>query len=62
MSVISLVASATLSAMFLVIEGLKTWRDAGSDAAELILRSLGVAEEEARRLATTDLPALAALD
>ncbi|WP_160286908.1 TetR/AcrR family transcriptional regulator [Pseudomonas knackmussii] len=60
--VISLVASATLGSMFLVIEGLKTWREAGSDTAELVLRSLGVDEAEARRLATTELPPLPALD
>ncbi|MGK8436795.1 TetR/AcrR family transcriptional regulator [Ectopseudomonas hydrolytica] len=60
-AVISLVASATLGAIFLVIEGLKTWREAGSDTAELVLRSLGIEEEEARRVATTDLPALAPL-
>ncbi|HBO3116992.1 TPA: TetR/AcrR family transcriptional regulator [Pseudomonas aeruginosa] len=60
-AVISLVASATLGAIFLVIEGLKTWREAGSDTAELVLRSLGIGEEEARRMATTDLPALAPL-
>ncbi|MDH0291900.1 TetR/AcrR family transcriptional regulator [Pseudomonas sp. GD04087] len=61
-TVISLLASATLGAMFLVIEGLKTWRDAGSDTAELVLRALGVEEAEARRLATLDLPPLAARD
>ncbi|WP_121495710.1 TetR/AcrR family transcriptional regulator [Pseudomonas aeruginosa] len=61
-AVISLVASATLGAMFLVIEGLKTWREAGSDTAELVLRSLGIDEAEARRLATTDLPPLPSLD
>lgn len=57
-TVISLLASATLGSMFLVIEGLKTWREAGSDTAELVLRALGVNEEEARRLATLELPAL----
>ena len=61
-TVISLLASATLGAMFLVIEGLKTWRDAGTDTAELVLRALGVEEAEARRLATLDLPPLAARD
>ncbi|CAD5109910.1 TetR/AcrR family transcriptional regulator [Zestomonas carbonaria] len=61
-TVISLVASATLGAMFLVIEGLKTWREAGSDTAELVLRSLGLTEEDARRLATSELPPLPALN
>jgi AcrR family transcriptional regulator len=61
-SVISLIASATLGAMFLVLEGVKTWRDAGSETAELVLRALGVHEDEARQLASTELPPLPALD
>lgn len=61
-SVISLIAGSTLAAMFLVIEGLKTWREAGSDTAELILRSLGLNAEQARSLATTELPTLPALN
>lgn len=61
-AVVSLLASATLGAMFLVIEGLKTWREAGSDTAELVLRSLGVSEEEARRLASAELAPLPTLD
>jgi AcrR family transcriptional regulator len=56
----SLVAGAAISACYLVLEGHRTWRDAGSDAAELILRGLGVAKKEARRLATVELPPLAA--
>lgn len=61
-TVISLIASATLGSMFLVIEGIKTWRDAGSETAELVLRALGISEEEARQLATTELPPLPAPD
>ncbi|MCT9629230.1 TetR/AcrR family transcriptional regulator [Pseudomonas aeruginosa] len=61
-SVISLISGSTLAAMFLVIEGLKTWRDAGSDTAELILRSLGLTSEEARSLATAELPPLLTAD
>lgn len=61
-SVISLIASSTLGSMLLVLEGIKTWRDAGSETAELVLRALGVLEDEARRLATTELPPLPALD
>lgn len=60
--VISLIASSTLGSMLLVLEGIKTWRDAGSETAELVLRALGVLEDEARRLATTELPPLPALD
>lgn len=61
-SAISLISGSTLAAMFLVIEGLKTWREAGSDVAELILRALGLPDKEARSLATTELPQLYALN
>lgn len=61
-SVISLISGSTLAAMFLVIEGLKTWREAGSDTAELILRSLGLSSEEARSLAAIELPPLPTAD
>lgn len=61
-SVISLIASSTLGSMLLVLEGIRTWRDAGSETAELTLRALGLPEEEARRLATLELPPLPAQD
>ncbi|WAJ39702.1 helix-turn-helix domain containing protein [Pseudomonas sp. GOM7] len=61
-SAISLIASATLGAMLLVREGIKTWRDAGSETAELVLCALGITVDEARRLASADLPPLPALD
>lgn len=54
-----LVAGTTLTAILLVLEGHCTWRDAGSDAAELALRALGVEAAEAQRLATLPLPELA---
>jgi AcrR family transcriptional regulator len=57
-SVIAFVGSATLAAMWLVLDGEKTWREAGSDAAEMMLRSIGVEPEEARALAWADLPPL----
>lgn len=60
-SALGLMAGATLSAVALVLEGLKTWRDAGSDAAELTLRALGISAGEARELATRELPPLAEL-
>ena len=41
-SVIAFVGSTTLAAMWLVLDGEKTWREAGSDAAELMLRAIGV--------------------
>lgn len=62
MSVLSMIYSTTVSAMFLVLEGHKTWRDAGSDAAELVLRALGIERDEARRLALADLPPLSGAD
>ncbi|ARS50019.1 TetR/AcrR family transcriptional regulator [Pseudomonas sp. KHPS1] len=61
-SVISLIAGATLGAIFMVREGIKTWRDAGTEAVELLLRALGIPAEEALRLARLDLPPLPAVD
>lgn len=61
-SVLSLIASAALSAMVLVLEGQKTWREAGADAAELVLRSIGVPMQEATALAVMDLPPLPELN
>jgi AcrR family transcriptional regulator len=58
-SAVSLIMGAVLANCHLVVEGHRTWRDAGSDAAELVLRALGVPKKEARRLATGELPALA---
>lgn len=58
---LGLLGGTTLSGIMLVLEGLRTWRDAGSDAAELILKALGIDPAEARQLATTELPALAEL-
>lgn len=57
-SVVSLITGAALGAMLLVLEGRKTWRDAGADAVEFVLTAIGVPREEARALACTELPAL----
>jgi AcrR family transcriptional regulator len=57
-SVLAVIGSTTLAAMWLVLNGDKTWRDAGSDAAEFMLRSIGVAPQEARALASAELPPL----
>lgn len=57
-SVIALMAGSTIAAMALVLNGVKTWQDAGSDTATLVLRSLGVPLAEARALATKPLPPL----
>jgi hypothetical protein len=58
-SAVCLITGAVLTNCHLVVEGHRTWRDAGSDAAELVLRALGLPKKEARRLATGELPALA---
>lgn len=57
-SVIAVIAGSVLASIFLVLEGHRTWRDAGSDTAELVLRGLGVEAETARRIATSELPPL----
>lgn len=57
-SVASLVLGATVSAMWMVLEGHQTWREAGSSTAELVLRALGIDAEEAHRIATDPLPVL----
>ena len=57
-SALSMIGGTVLGAMFMVLEGLKTWREAGSDASELVLIGLGLSREEARRLSTAKLPSL----
>lgn len=57
-SVVALIAGGVMGALFLVREGRQTWRDAGSDTAQMILTGLGVAATEARAIATTELPEL----
>jgi AcrR family transcriptional regulator len=55
-SVASLVLGATVSAMWMVLEGHQTWREAGSSTAELLLRALGIEAAEAHEICTTELP------
>jgi hypothetical protein len=43
--------------MWMVLDGHQGWREAGSTAAELVLRALGIAPGEAQRLSAMDLPA-----
>ena len=57
-SVASLVLGATVSAMWMVIEGHQTWREAGSSTAELLLRALGIEADEAHEISTAELPRL----
>ena len=55
---LSLVGGATLAAMQAVLSGRQTWRAAGEQIAELVLQALGLPQDEARTIATTELPAL----
>ncbi|SDA93804.1 transcriptional regulator, TetR family [Sinorhizobium sp. NFACC03] len=57
-SLLAVIGGSCLSAMFLVLEGHKTWREAGSDAVEFALRGLGLSPEEAAAIANTELPPL----
>ncbi|OYW88111.1 MAG: TetR family transcriptional regulator, partial [Pseudomonadales bacterium 32-61-5] len=57
-TVVSMVGGCAVSGMLLVLEGRKTWRDVGSEAAELMLRALGIPSQEARHIACLDLPDL----
>ncbi|MGW0035197.1 TetR/AcrR family transcriptional regulator [Gordonia sp. NPDC003376] len=57
-SVVSLILGTTISAMWMVLEGHQTWRDAGAEAAELTLRALGIDPPQARTIARADLPRL----
>ena len=60
-AMLALLSGATLAAMLPVLDGRGTWRDIGSDTAELLLRALGIVPEDASRLARADLPALPAV-
>jgi len=55
--VVAMIGGTVLCSMFQVVQGLQPWRVAGSDAAELVLKALGVDAETAHRIATSDLPA-----
>lgn len=57
-AVIAMITGGVLTSMLLVLEGHRTWREAGSDIAELALRGMGLAADEARRVASSELPAL----
>lgn len=54
-SAVTLITGAILGSILLVLEGRKTWRDAGSDAAQFVLTAIGVPCEEARALACMEL-------
>lgn len=54
----AVIVGTTLSSMFLVLDGHQAWRDAGTAAAELVLRSVGVDAAEAEDIAKIPLPPL----
>ncbi|MDO7867263.1 TetR/AcrR family transcriptional regulator [Nocardioides jiangxiensis] len=56
LSIASMIMGTTVAAIWMALEGHQGWREASSDAAELILIALGIAPGEARALATTPLP------
>lgn len=56
--VVAVMSASVLAAMALVLDGHRTWRDAGSDIGELLPRSIGVPQDLARTPAQTELPPL----
>ena len=58
-SIASLALGATVSAMWMVLEGHQTWREAGTSTAELVLRAMGIEPAEAREISMAELPRLA---
>ncbi len=61
-SLAGLIGGSVLASMAMVIEGHKTWREAGSDTAEFVLRSIGVSSDDAIMISKTELPILPELD
>lgn len=59
-SIASMMIGVTVSAMWMVLEGHQGWREAGTTAAELLLRSLGIEPDEARQICSTPLPVVPA--
>jgi len=57
-SIAALIIGATISAMWMVLEGHQTWREAGAATAELLLRALGVEPAEAHEISRIPLPDL----
>jgi AcrR family transcriptional regulator len=57
---VAMLTGTTIAAMNTVIRGEQTWPEAGSNAAELLLRAAGIPAAEARRIARRELLPLAA--
>lgn len=49
---------ATFGAISIVLDGRRAWREAGADAAEIVLRGVGIGRREAIAITRQDLPAL----
>lgn len=58
--VVAVMSASVLAAIAVVLDGHRTWRDAGSDIGELLPWSIGVSQDLARTLAKTELPPLPA--
>ncbi len=54
-SITATAGGATFGAMSLVLDGHRTWRQAGSDTAEIILRGIGIDRLEARDITQCEL-------
>ncbi|MCB1395285.1 MAG: TetR/AcrR family transcriptional regulator [Rhodobacter sp.] len=57
-SITATAGGGTFGAMTLVLDGHRTWRQAGGDAAEIILRGVGIATDEAREIVQRELEPL----
>ncbi len=58
-ALVAMLSGTVLAAMNAALRGDQTWRNAGSDAAELFLRAGGVTPAEAHTIARSPLPDLA---
>jgi len=56
LSIAAMLLGTDMAAAWMVLEGHQGWREAGTGAAELQLRALGIDAAEARDLATRPLP------
>jgi AcrR family transcriptional regulator len=59
LSIASMIIGTAVAAIWMILEGHQGWREASSDAAELVLVALGLPRDEARSLATSPLPTAA---
>lgn len=57
-SITATAGGATFGAMTLVLDGRRTWRTAGADTAEIILRGVGLDRTEARDITQCELDPL----